>query len=109
MDRVLNIFGGAAAKDVRITCEHRLFFLELADNATHLTRQEVSLDRPSGWEGFVPETVFQEALERMGSIEYEEVNFKKWMALRASSTASGQQRWATPERREKSEPVIRRQ
>lgn len=80
--RVLNIFGGAAAEEVPIKCEHRLFFLELADYLTHLTRQEVSLDRASSWNGFVPEPVSREALERMGSIEYHNLNFQKWVALR---------------------------
>lgn len=88
VDRVLNIFGGAAAKDVRITCEHRLLFLDLADYVTYLTRQEVSLDRPSRWNGFVPEIVSQEALQRMGSIEYQDGNFQRWMSFKASSTAS---------------------
>ena len=92
VDRVLNIFGGAAAEEVVIKCEHRLFFLELADYLTHLTRQEVSLDQARSWNGFVPEPVSREALERMGSIKYHDLNFQKWVALRkpfSDSSAQG--------------------
>jgi hypothetical protein len=82
VDSVLNVFGGAAAEEVVIKCEHRLFFAELADYVTHLTRQEVLLDRTSNWNGFVPEPVSREALERMGSIKYHNLNFQKWATLR---------------------------
>ena len=81
-DRVLNIFGGAAAEQTKITCKHRLFFLELADYITYLTRQEVLLDRDRNCNDFVPVTVSREALERMGSIEYHNLNFQKWMELK---------------------------
>lgn len=91
VDRVLNIFGGVAAKDVKITCNHRLFFLELADYATYLTRQEVSLDRPSRWNGFVPAIVSREELEHMGSIEYQELNFQKWMGRKVGATVSSRE------------------
>jgi len=79
MERVLNIFGGAAAEKTIIKCEHRFFFIELTNYATHITREEVMSEGATSWSGFTPEPVTIAALEKMGSIEYHDLNFRKWL------------------------------
>lgn len=82
IELVLNIYSGAADDEVRVTCEHRLFFYRLADYTTYLTRQEVLVDSDNTWKDFVPEQISKEALVKMGSIDYLNLNFQKWVRLK---------------------------
>jgi len=91
VERVLNIFKGAAEQESELVCENRFFFIELTNYLTHITLEEVLLQSTSTWVGFRPEPVTIEALERTGSSEYYKQNFERWVAQRASRTATSGQ------------------